>query len=583
MTIINGIDFTRCSQDYSYYARSLLRIKTKEAKILPLNFNDPQVRLHALIELLRRNHRLVRIIILKARRQGMSTYSEGRIFWRSHFNENTDSVVIAHEKDSGEAIFNMCKLFYEELPVAFRPMVQYSSKRELAFENPSAKDRSRLPGLRSKIEVRTAGKKDVARGEGHHNLHCSEVASWSFAEDTVPALIPTVPDTEESLIILESTAKGVGNFFHKEWLRSKKGESIFVPFFLAWFDLPEYTMSFPTAHEKASLEASLNEEERELKAKFTLTSEQLYWRRWKIAGLMGDVELFRQEYPSTAVEAFIVSGNPIFSRKRLRIMASKCTVPNFCGNITRQGVIAEPHGNLKVWEAPRKGATYVMGIDVADGGESGDYSCIEVWKVLPIPYIAEQVAEWHGHIDPVNLAWQIEFLGRLYNNALASIETNAHGLVTQQELYRTYWNIYQPTYLDRYDNKMTKKLGWETTMHTKQLLVGFMSHCIADLSIVIHGEDLIRELMTFIRDATGAANASSNGYDDRVMAGMIGVFTLHQTIDPEGTLETSGSIADPAATRVIQAPPNYIDPEFAFWQKFGHPTRTDADDCWLNY
>ena len=579
----NNIDFRRCATDYAYYAANLLKIKTKRAEIRPLLFNDPQVKLHQLIEHLRKQRRLMRVIVLKARREGISTYSEGRIFWQSHFNENTDSVVIAHEKESGEAIFGMCKLFYEELPTQFRPMVRYSSKKELSFENPDPKDRKRNPGLRSKIEVRTAGKKDVARGGGYVNLHCSELGSWTFAEDTVPALIPTIPDTEQSLIVFESTAKGVGNFFHKEWLRAKEGDSNFAPFFLSWFDMPEYTKPFYTAQEKALFEGSLNEEERELRAKFTLTSEQLSWRRSKIADLLGDVEVFRQEYPSTDAEAFIVSGVPIFNRKRLRIMATKCSAPIFRGIITRQGITPEDKGDLRVWRGPEKGATYVMGVDVADGGEGGDYSCIEVFKVLPAPFIAEQVAEWHGHIDPVNLAFQVEFLGKFYNDAVASIETNAHGLVTQQELYRNYWNIYQGTAIDRFDQKLVTKLGWETTMKTKQLLVGFMSHCIADLTIIIHSEDLVREFMTFIRTADGSANAASNGYDDRVMAAMIGVFTLHQSIDPDATLERAASTASPLKNTGIVAPPNYIDPEFAYWQRFGHPTRIDAEDCWQNY
>ena len=939
----NNIDFRRCATDYAYYAANLLKIKTKRAEIRPLLFNDPQVRLHKLLEHLRQQRRLMRVIVLKARREGISTYSEGRIFWQSHFNENTDSVVIAHEKESGEAIFGMCKLFYEELPTQFRPMVRYSSKKELSFENPDPKDRKRNPGLRSKIEVRTAGKKDVARGGGYVNLHCcltpdtlvltpnnrlvpagllrpgdmvlddelkptqvknifeyhgdfpavqinlwynpafpitctsthrlltsrglveaghikkydrllfpvgqitdtlnilpmltiprrasdgesyclgyflglflaegcfhvnqrgtadqisltvnrdevshvlpyaemmatlfgcnvhvrpipgkwaahivlssvelsavmrsvfgtdknipdwffhlgepfvrgvtegyiygdgywsdktcdsvcaysvrpwtilwlrdallrlgygyasvqigkshksteqdkfvcqlngdaarrlqaklpgnasrtfrkaqkreekwriieqggkkyvailvktlknktepvvhdieidtsnhlyllpscishnSELGSWTFAEDTVPALIPTIPDTEQSLIVFESTAKGVGNFFHKEWLRAKEGDSNFAPFFLSWFDMSEYTKPFYTAQDKVSFEENLNEEERELRAKFTLTSEQLHWRRSKIADLLGDVEVFRQEYPSTDAEAFIVSGVPIFNRKRLRVMATKCSVPIFRGIITRQGITPEDKGDLRVWRGPEKGATYVMGVDVADGGEGGDYSCIEVLKVLPAPFIAEQVAEWHGHIDPVNLAFQVEFLGKFYNDALASIETNAHGLVTQQELYRNYWNIYQGTAIDRFDQKLVTKLGWETTMKTKQLLVGFMSHCIADLTIIIHSEDLVREFMTFIRTADGSANAASNGYDDRVMAAMVGVFTLHQAIDPDATLERAASTASPLKNTAIVAPPNYIDPEFAYWQRFGHPAKVESEDCWQNY
>ena len=94
-----NIDLTHCIEDFPYYASTLLKIKTVHAQLVSLNLNSPQQRLHVILDNMRLNRRLQRVIVLKARREGISTYCEARIFHASHLNENTDSVIIAHEKN----------------------------------------------------------------------------------------------------------------------------------------------------------------------------------------------------------------------------------------------------------------------------------------------------------------------------------------------------------------------------------------------------------------------------------------------------------------------------------------------------
>jgi len=456
-------------------------------------------------------------------------------------------------------------------------MTRFNSKKELVFANPDRKTSDFDPGLRSSIEVITAGKKDVARSAGYHLLHCSEVASWPFASEVVSALVPTIPKTPKSLIIYESTAKGIGNFFHQEWERAENGDSNFIPFFLSWFDMPDYWHPFYTPKDKVSFLEKLNEEEQELIVNFQLTPEQLYWRRLTIADLKGDVELFRQEYPCTPEEAFIVSGVPVFDRKKLRIMSQKTNDPKFRGEVGQKSLMPNDLGRLKIWEHPQRGQVYSIGGDVADGGEGGDYSCLQVWKKLPSPYTAEQVAEWHGHLDPYNFAHVASNLGMYYNEALIGIETNAHGLATLNELQRTYWNLYRQEHFDRYKNANINKLGWETTNRSKKLLISFMTHCIQDLTLVVHSRDLIREFMTFLRNAQGTADAESGGYDDRVMSAMIGLFVLHQQLDePE-----EGQRVEEETELVIKPQAFTIDPDFAFILEYGQQDTYDAS--WMNY
>ena len=583
-SFLQTLDFQRCLWDYEYYAAKLLKIKDQQQNLRPLTFWSPQSKFHTVIEDARANGKLLRFIILKARREGMSTYCEGRIFHAAHFNENTDCAIIAHEKESGEKIFNMCKLFYDCLPKELQPMVRYGSKRELTFENPDPKSRNANPGLRSSLTVLTAGKKDVGRGSGYHNLHCSEVGSWTNPEDVIPALIPTVPKTLASMIFLESTAKGVGNYFHEEWLMAKEGSSNFIPFFLPWFVLEEYVRQFNNIRERAAFIESLNDEEKELRSTYILSPEQLYWRRTTIADLRADVELFRQEYPANDEEAFVVSGAPLFDRRKLRTMFLKCKPPKWRGQIDKKGLRSDEMGSLRVWKLPEDKGLYVMGIDVSAGGQydprsgktRGDYSCVEIWKKLPMPLVAEQVAEWHGYMDPFNLAEVIAALGRLYNEALASVEVESYGRVTLQELQNHYWNIYRQERIDTYDGSLTNKLGWETNLRSKKALISYGTHCISDMTIIVHSADLIREFITFTQDDSGGGSAIGKGYDDRVMAGLIGLYTMYRHL----TQEPDDESIIPSRKAPISTATKFRDLEFARILAFG---KDDSyDDHWLN-
>jgi hypothetical protein len=579
-----NIDLQRAIIDYEYYASKVLKIKDQNQQLISLDFWEPQRKFHKVVEEQRRKNGLQRFIILKARREGMSTYSEGRIFWLSHMNENTDSCIIAHEKESGEKIFNMCKLFHDCMPEILKPMTRYSSKRELVFENPDQKTRSQLPGLRSSLSVLTAGKKDVGRGAGYHNLHASELGSWLYPEDVIPSLIPTIPKTLESLVIYESTAKGVGNFFHEEWLAAKEGTSNFVPFFLPWFDLPEYVRQFNSQTDKDAFSERLNDEEKELRSTYGLTLEQLYWRRTTVADLRADVELFRQEFPSNDEEAFIVSGAPVFDRRKLRTMFLKCGDPLFHGRITATGLRPDDHGELKIWKQPESGAAYVIGADVSSGGRydprsgktKGDYSCAEVWKVLPIPFVAEQVAEWHGYVDPVNFAEITAKLGRLYNEAMIAVEAESYGRVTLQELQRNYWNLYRQERVDTYDGQLTKRLGWETSLRSKKALIAFGGHCISDMIIIAHSADFVKELMSFVQDESGGASAAGTGYDDRVMAGLIGLYVLHRSSSDE----TEGVISSMAPVLSVEKQAG-VDYDFERILEYGD--YNSHDNHWMNF
>ena len=106
---IESFDFSQI-KDFAYYAPRMLQIKTyygpktesQVEKIIPLNLNPTQLRLHNLFENLFKTVGYVRIIVLKARREGISTYVEGRLFHKDVTTPNTHSFIIAQDKDGSQ-------------------------------------------------------------------------------------------------------------------------------------------------------------------------------------------------------------------------------------------------------------------------------------------------------------------------------------------------------------------------------------------------------------------------------------------------------------------------------------------------
>ena len=60
--------------DFPFYAKSALKIRTKEGKVAPLKLNPAQQILQAAIDKQLAAEGKVRVIILKARQQGLSTH-----------------------------------------------------------------------------------------------------------------------------------------------------------------------------------------------------------------------------------------------------------------------------------------------------------------------------------------------------------------------------------------------------------------------------------------------------------------------------------------------------------------------------
>lgn len=168
--------------------------------------------------------------------------------------------------------------------------------------------------------------------------------------------------------------------------------------------------------------------------------------------------------------------------------------------------------SLSVWRKPEEGHIYCMGVDTAEGLAHGDYSCVQVLDVRT----GEQVAVWHGHIPPDELAQEVHMMGLWYRDALCCVESNNHGLTTITQLRQLgYPNLFRARSLNKVTNKISQEFGWKTTRTSKPLMIDDLGMALKGDELVIRDEFTLAELRTYVRDGRSMGGSP---HDDRVMA-----------------------------------------------------------------
>jgi len=168
---------------------------------------------------------------------------------------------------------------------------------------------------------------------------------------------------------------------------------------------------------------------------------------------------------------------------------------------------------LTVWEQPERWSGYVLGVDTAEGLGHGDYSCIQVLDAKT----GQQVAVWHGHIPPDELAVEVYRVGLWYGNALCCVESNNHGLTTITQLRQLgYPKLYRQRSLNSDNNRISQEYGWRTTRTSKPLMIDDLAQALKNQELILHCDATLAELRTFVRNDKGGMSGSP--YDDRVMA-----------------------------------------------------------------
>jgi hypothetical protein len=403
-------------------------------------------------------------------------------------------------------------------------------------------------GLNSGFRVATAGKEDFGSGQLIHYCHLSETAKWPAAttESLLTSILQCVPDDEESEVVFESTAKGIGGAFYDRFWGAKyrvwitkldengnpvvtedvnttaEDDNLYTSIFLPWFVFEEYTLKAPD-------DFTPDKEEVKMKVQYGLSDDQLFWRRRTIANKCdGNVDTFNQEYPAKPIDAFLGTGRPVFDNTKLFRLHEALPEPITrydCLTGAGQWIARPDDGRLLVWEEPKPGRAYIIGGDVSEGLVKGDYSNADVID----HQTGKQVAQWHGHCDADTYAYILIAMGKRYNMALLGVERNNHGLTTLTWIHaERYPHVYAEMVPDP-PGKPRKRYGWLTSSATRPLIIDNLVREVRDDAHGIMCRGTIEELMSFKIQDNGRYEADAGRYDDRVMSLAIAKF-LRQTI-----------------------------------------------------
>ena len=294
------------ARDFPLYARTCLTIRTKSGAENPLALNRAQQYIHDRLEEQRAKTGRVRALILKGRQQGCSTLIAGRFYHRTTMSRGVRTFILTHEDAATQNLFEMVNRYHDNCPEMVRPSTQAANAKELSFGE-----------IDSGYKVGTAGTKGVGRSSTIQLFHGSEVAFWPNADTHAAGVLQAVPLELGTEIILESTANGLGNLFHAMWQEAERGVGEYMAVFVPWYWQDEYRRPTPEGFQ-------LDDEERAYASMYGLDLEQMAWRRAKIVELK-DANLFKQEYPATAAEAFQNSGHDSFIKPAAVAQARKAT------------------------------------------------------------------------------------------------------------------------------------------------------------------------------------------------------------------------------------------------------------------
>ena len=501
-------DMQRYEGSFQDFAAEQVRILPKDSSkgFIPFEFNAAQQIVNDAIEKQLKETGKVRAIILKGRQMGLSTYACSRVFWKSYLFPFNKSVVMAHDSATSDALFSMSRNIIQYMKKEFKPELKKSNAKEIGFEHND-----------SGYRLYTAGSPEAGRGTTPTIAHLSEVAFWGYDKQILAGMFQGISEAAGTEVILESTANGVGNEFHRLWMGAVNGENDYLPIFVPWFLMPEYQREVPDVE---SFTESLSTEELTLMEKYGLGVEQMHWRRLKIAE--GTHDKFRQEYPCTAEEAFVVSGANVFNTEKLTNTVPATILKK--QNFDLLSCMFEEHreGSLEIFKYPSFDNNFIVGADCALGVGRDSSAAV----VLDIN--REVCAVYRNNkIDPTAYGDVLFYLGRYYNNALTAVESNSLGIATLNRLKQMdYVNLYHQTKTANISKEEGDRLGWRTTQATKPMMIGQLKNAIENDDIKLNSLTIIDECMTYVSDDNGRTNAISGHHDDTVIGTAIALEVL---------------------------------------------------------
>lgn len=545
----------RVRYDFEFWAAAFVHITDKlTARTINFVLNYPQRILLHTYESQRLAGRPIRVILVKARQWGGSTLTQIYMAWIQLVHKTSwNSVICAHVKDGSSTIKGMYTKLLQDYPPDLLPGGE--APRFQPFEH--RQNISIIRATDCKVTIGSAESPESVRSQNIYMVHFSEVAMFpdtpqKRTADLISSIVSSIPLSPYTMVVMESTAKGEGDYFYNEYQAAKQGRSDKEPLFIPWYHIPIYTLP---VDDYPALINTLTPYEHFLWEKGA-TLEAIAWYREKRRSYQSHQQMM-SEFPSDDVEAFATTGEGVFDKYLVERLKKNCTPPRAIGEIaskTRHTKGApsltdlhfhdDPTGHLSIWQYPEElpvTGRYITVVDVGGRSSQADYSVILVldryWQIYG--GVPEVVAQWYGHIDHDLLVWKAAQIATYYQRALLVIESNTletentdgdHTEYILDTLAGTYTNLYARTDPVKIREGAPVNYGFHTNRSTKTMIIDNMIALLRDEPYIERDETACFEYNIFERKPNGSfgAKEGQGNHDDKVMARMIGLYICYE-------------------------------------------------------
>ena len=581
----------RYKHDFPFWTATLVYIHNKDAgKDVLFRLWYPQRILVSRFEAKRKAGLPIRLILLKARQWGGSTTVQLYMAWLQFFHKKgLNSLIIAHQGTASDEIKDMFDLMIKKHPVEFLHKLGevYSENEPKLVGVGKSGSTYRVPQRDCKIKVGTAERPNGCRGGAYSLVHLSEVGLWKKTdgkspEDIVRSACSGILARPYTMIVMESTADGVGTYFDAEYTAAADPtvKSQFEALFISWFQIEHYSRPFDSAEELRAFAKWLWENRnnaytpsnREESGRYLwslwekgATLEAIHWYIYERAG-KNDFAVMAAEFPSDDVEAFVHAGTMVFDKYLVKQFEPYCRKPKFVGEVYADADEGEEalsnlrfredrQGLLSIWAMPEKfddyevTDRYLTVVDVGGRSNKADWSVIVVFDRLSMIDGSEPpsvVAQWYGHCDIDRLAWRAAQIAAFYNDSLLVIESNTlethdkerqvEGGDQSQYILNQISDIYPNLYArkqseDEIREGAPRKYGFHTNVATKPMIISTLVKVIRERLYIERDKRCLDEYDTYERKPNGAYGAIVGKHDDLLMTRAIGLHISYREME----------------------------------------------------
>ena len=575
-TVVNRFLRIRYKYDFPFWADTLVYIKPKGGgDDINFKLSLPQRKLINAFETMRLAGKPIRLVLLKARQWGGSTATQIYMAWLQLMHmRGLNSLIVGHQNASSIEVKDMFNRLIRHYPVEMLHEMgqEYDNNEPKIVGVEGSTNIKRVPQRNFKIKIGSAETPDSARGGDYNLVHLTEVGLFKKTEGKTPEEIVQsacsgVLNKAGTMIVYESTAKGSGNFFHKEWVAARDGTSNFMALFISWYEIP--WNSEPLEDPAAFARWLYNNRNRETVENDREEPGTYLWRLWQRGATLEGINWYiierrkhtshasmASECPTDDIEAFTFSGRKVFDDEDVERLRPSCKPPKIIGDIygawdAGEGCLdnlrikKQENGLLWVWqdvepddEQEKVLDRYLVVVDVCKGmSAKADYAVIAVFDRLYMmdgdnPSI---VAQWRGHIEMDRLAWKAAQIAEYYNHALLVIESNTletNNTRSEAEYILTlvreqYDNLYaRKTENSGQDvkEKAPVKYGFHTNVKTKGDVIVNLQTVVREGLYTERDERCLEEYKVYVQNEKGVYEAPAGFHDDMLMTRAIGMW-----------------------------------------------------------